>query len=145
MSKSNKPITGVALGITFNVDEGEVVNLECGYKWSILKLPDGDQDSFINLCGYQTSLSKLKMEAIPEELPSGLEFVDSMEVIVMNGSQEVTVLPRNSSNTISFLVDPKTSLDAKYSIFYWDPDTSKGEGGWVSLPVLPAAASVGKL
>jgi hypothetical protein len=82
------------------------------------------------------------MEAIPEELPSGLKFVDSMEVIVMNGSQEVTVLPRNSSNTISFLVDPETSLDAIYSILYWDPNTNKGEGGWVSLPVMPVTASV---
>jgi hypothetical protein len=86
-------------------------------------------------------LTQVTSTDLKEELPKRYEFVDSLEVILVNARREINILPGNASNTISFLVDTDSFSTTNYSIMYWDQALAKYQGGWVELPILPKAAT----
>lgn len=103
-----------------------------------LKLPDGDYDTFTNICGYTANIKHLAIQEIPDDLPDGYKYSDSMEVTLLDSNKNsVSILPGYGSSTISYLVDPKTLGKAEYSILFWDENFNDSIGGWIKLPLLP--------
>lgn len=123
------------------VNNGENVDLSCDYKWITLRLPNGNMDTFTNLCGYFASLDQFSSEELYGELPDSYEFSNSLLVTLRNAKEELIVLPDYSSQTISFSVDKNSSSTTNYSILYWDPTMNNDEGSWLKLPLMPTLST----
>jgi hypothetical protein len=122
------------------IESDETIEITCQSKLVTLRLPRGDQGTFVNLCGYAASLEQIHPNELPQNLPTGFQLTVSMKVLIANDGKWVNVLPRQSSETISFVVDPDESTN-NYAILYWDHTLNENKGGWLELPLLPAVSN----
>lgn len=119
-------ITG-GLSLKFNCDDR-----------TILRLPNGDfVVASTGMCDFDGILNTVLEDAVltdtqTEALPDGI-YGSAMRMTVMNGENEVKILPDSAQLTYSFRLKDE-ELGKSYFVYFWDESAKEGKGDWVLLP-----------
>ncbi len=114
---------------------GEPVEQNCtDYIGTVLVLPGEDRATLKCPATGSSNLLALLQEALPGAIPQGTEFASAFQFILMDGDQQVTLLPIGSSLSLAFKLPDGATPNDHYAILYWDPTAKAGTGGWVELP-----------
>ncbi len=99
-----------------------------------LSLPNGDKVIFSDiLCGFQAALTQEFSKLLLSPLPSGLTFIDGINLELQKNDTLFKVLPEPVNHTLSFVV-PDAFKGKSLKILFWDPSLKNGMGDWVELP-----------
>lgn len=105
--------------VLYRVQSGDLVLLSCTGPKNILRLPNGDQASFWNLCRHRARLTVAEPSDPALALPSG--HLSAMVVDVFFGETALTVLPAGSALAVSFVI-PNGVEPEELGVQYWDAE-----------------------
>ena len=121
------PLEQVVIPVTGN----SLVDLICG-SLSQLVLPNGNSVTIPSLtpCTMQASLQPEAIEALPNPLPDGVQFVDALAVtLVDSGGNALDMLPNESLLQVSF-AGQQVNETANLAIYWWDGNA------WHEVPAI---------
>jgi hypothetical protein len=98
--------------------------LSCTETYTILRLPNGDQAVFANLCSYSAEVVALPLSDLPLTLPDGISFLSALTATVYLNGDLVKDLPVGSL-TADFVVPAGTS--GELVVLHWNGSA------WVEL------------
>lgn len=98
--------------------------LSCTETYTILRLPNGDQAVFANLCSYSAEVVALPLSDLPLTLPDGISFLSALTANVYLNGDLVKDLPVGSL-TADFVVPAGTS--GELVVLHWNGSA------WVEL------------
>lgn len=115
------------LSIPIPVTGGEAIIL--GGVETTLQLPNGNGVMFSAGAGTSASIVDILEDALPDDLPSGANFVAGISAAVFNGVAPVQSLPAGETLTVTFDI-PAGMEGETFAILYWDATLNGGLGGW---------------
>jgi hypothetical protein len=98
--------------------------VSCSETYTILRLPNGDQGIFWNLCGYTAEVAGMPASDLPLALPEGISFLKALAANVYLDGNLVKDLPA-ASLAADFVVPGDAS--GTLVVLYWNGST------WVEL------------
>ncbi len=119
------PITPAAI---IPVTGGELVTL--GNTPTTLELPDGNTATFNGSSGESVTIVGEAQDTLPDELPTGNNFVAGMTTNVFAGFSALATLPAGETITLSFDI-PAGMEGETFVVLFWDATANGGLGGWV--------------
>ena len=132
----------------YRVESAELVRLSCGTTKNILRLSDGDQVSFWNLCQYDASLT-VPADADPNSALLGT-WLSALDVEVFDGDLSLSSLPAGSALAVSFVLPEGLAVE-RVALMFWDAEREiwrelpwKHETGCLSVPLNPDDSTDGR-
>ncbi len=107
----------------------------CGADGAFFELVSQDKAIFTGLCPLHASLVGIEHSSLPGGLPEDRSFASGFTASVLQEGLAIDVLPEGGALTISFYL-PAEIMEKSLSIFYWDPGSNAGSGGWIEIPDL---------
>ena len=130
-------LTPAAAQLPIAITGGLTAKFNCDDR-TILRLPNGDfVVASTGMCNFDGVLNTVLEDAVltdtqTEALPAGI-YGSAMHMTVMNGENEIKILPGSAQLTYSFRLKDE-ELGKSYSVYFWDEKAKEGKGDWVLLP-----------